>query len=223
MGRSRMARVVALLVLIGAIALGSTDGVSDLDGRVVPLNEEQQALRLMEAGPGADLQALRQKALKKAEEVRELEQEKAKLEAQDAVATAALKPKARPGTSTTPIKQAAKVAKQMLKREVAKARAEVAEVKKTAAKVEKKMEMEVTKLKAQVNSQVKKGLKKSVKKVEKKQTINRKKRKMKKDASKLKKKASKANKQLKKAKTIPASLKKGGMAKTASRVKRAKK
>merc|ERR1712196_405935 len=107
MGRSRMARVVALLVLIGAIALGSTDGVSDLDGRVVPLNEEQQALRLMEAGPGADLQALRQKALKKAEEVRELEQEKAKLEAQDAVATAALKPKARPGTSTTPIKQAA--------------------------------------------------------------------------------------------------------------------
>merc|ERR1712078_740628 len=83
MGRSRMARVVALLVLIGAIALGSTDGVSDLDGRVVPLNEEQQALRLMEAGPGADLQALRQKALKKAEEVRELEQEKAKLEAQD--------------------------------------------------------------------------------------------------------------------------------------------
>merc|ERR1711939_722291 len=222
MGRSRMARVVALLVLIGAIALGSTDGVSDLDGRVVPLNEEQQALRLMEAGPGADLQALRQKALKKAEEVRELEQEKAKLEAQDAVATAALKPKARPGTSTTPIKQAAKGAKQMLKREVAKARAEVAEVKKTAAKVEKKMEMEVTKLKAQAKAQVKK----SVKKVEKKQTINRKKRKMKKDASKLKKKAGKANKQLKKAKKlrkgaramlrkegkpIPASLKKGGM------------
>merc|ERR1712078_142074 len=202
MGRSRMARVVALLVLIGAIALGSTDGVSDLDGRVVPLNEEQQALRLMEAGPGADLQALRQKALKKVEEVRELEQEKAKLEAQDAVATAALKPKARPGTSTTPIKQAAKGAKQMLKREVAKARAEVAEVKKQTINRKKRMEMEVTKLKAQVKSQVKKGLKKSVKKVEKKQTINRKKRKMKKDASKLKKKASKANKQLKKAKKL---------------------
>merc|ERR1711981_1167434 len=153
MGNPMMRSVSALCVLaLLCVGLGSTDGTSDLDGGVVQLDEEQQALRLMEAGPAVDLQALRQKALTKAEKIRELEQEKARLQAKNAVATAALKPKARPGKSTTPVKQVARGAKQMLQREVAKA-------KPAANKSKRKMKKKASKLKkkaGKANKQLKK-------------------------------------------------------------------